>query len=88
MNGFPLLTILTLVPFVGAIIVAGLGDSNKKLARKLALGVSFVSLALVAGRYGHNFDSASGAFQFGPAIQLDSESWESNTASAWMGWGC
>jgi len=39
MNGLPILTILTLLPLVGGIIVAGL--QNKRLARNLAGGVGF-----------------------------------------------
>ncbi len=62
MNGLPVLTIITLLPLLSGIIVAGLGD-RKGLARTLALISSFVSLALVLALW-RNFDAASGALQF------------------------
>ena len=39
-NGFPILTILTLLPLIGGIIVVGVQD--KQLARRFALGFSFL----------------------------------------------
>jgi NADH-quinone oxidoreductase subunit M len=45
MNAFPDLSILTLVPFVAAIMLAGLDSSQRRVARGLALGSSFVTLA-------------------------------------------
>lgn len=38
------LTILTLVPLLGGIVVAGLGSERQKLARGLALGFSLIAL--------------------------------------------
>jgi NADH-quinone oxidoreductase subunit M len=61
MNGLPILTILTLLPLVGGIIVAGL--QNKKLARNLAVGVGFASLALALMLW-KNFDPVTGELQF------------------------
>jgi NADH-quinone oxidoreductase subunit M len=63
MNGFPIITMLTLVPLFGAVIVAGIGQENKKLARGLALGISFISLVLALVMW-KAFDVSSGAFQF------------------------
>ena len=63
MKGLPLLTILTLVPLLGALVVVGLAQEQKKLARWLSLGFSLgaLALALVLWRL---FDSASGDLQF------------------------
>lgn len=61
MNGVAILTLLTLLPIVGGIIVVGLQD--KQLARRMALGVSFLSLALALGLW-RSFDASSGALQF------------------------
>ena len=46
MNAFPLLTLLTLVPILGALVVAGLDSEQRKLARWLSLGFSLGGLAL------------------------------------------
>lgn len=61
MNGLPILTILTLLPIVGGIVVVGL--QNKQLARRFALGLSFLSLALSLSLW-KSFDAANGALQF------------------------
>jgi NADH-quinone oxidoreductase subunit M len=63
MNGFPLITLLTLLPLVGGVMVAGVGSDNRRLARGLALIFGFLALgvALVMWRA---FDGSSGAFQF------------------------
>lgn len=61
MNGFPILTILTLLPLIGGIIVAGLHD--RKLARSFALGFSLLSLGLALALW-KTFDAANGALQF------------------------
>src|SRR5579871_1667808 len=63
MSHFPLITTLTFVPFVAAIILAFLGRGNKSLSRGFALAVSFVSLALVLVMW-KGFDPSSGGFQF------------------------
>ena len=61
MNGLPVLTLLTLLPLIGGLIVVGTQD--KKLARKLALGLSFLSLALALGLW-KSFDATNGGLQF------------------------
>ncbi|HEX9047982.1 MAG TPA: NADH-quinone oxidoreductase subunit M [Verrucomicrobiae bacterium] len=57
------LTILTLVPFIGGIVVAGLGAGRKNLARGLAFAISLVALAGAACLWLH-FDGKSGDLQF------------------------
>ena len=63
MTGLPLLTILTLVPFFGALVVVGLAAEQKQLARWLSFGLSLGALALTLVLW-HRFDSASGGLQF------------------------
>ena len=63
MNGFPIITILTFVPFFGAIILALGRSEDKVLIKRFALGVSFISLALVLAMW-MRFNAASGGFQF------------------------
>ncbi|MCX6896175.1 MAG: NADH-quinone oxidoreductase subunit M [Verrucomicrobia bacterium] len=63
MNGLPIITILTLVPLVGAAIVAGVGQENKRLARSLAFGVSLLSLGIALALW-KSFDATSGVMQF------------------------
>jgi NADH-quinone oxidoreductase subunit M len=58
----PILTLITLLPLVAGIIVAGLGE-QKQLARKIALISSFLSLGLVLVLW-KNFNAASGELQF------------------------
>jgi NADH-quinone oxidoreductase subunit M len=60
---FPIITLLTVIPLFGAIAVAGVGRGNGRLARNLALGLSFGALALALVMW-KTFDAASGAFQF------------------------
>ena len=62
MNGLPLLTLLTLIPFIGGVLVAGLGE-QKKLARGLSLAFGFGSLALALVLW-KSFDASSGELQF------------------------
>jgi NADH-quinone oxidoreductase subunit M len=57
------LTILTLVPFLGGIVVAGLGAERKNLARGLALAASFIALGGAVCLWMH-FNAASGDLQF------------------------
>ena len=61
MSGLPILTILMLLPIIGGIIVVGVHD--KKLARRFALGLSFLSLALALWLW-KSFDAANGGLQF------------------------
>ena len=63
MNAFPWLTLLTVLPVVGAIIVLSFGGRNKNVPRWLALIFSLVALALTLSLWCH-FNSASGALQF------------------------
>ncbi|MGB6304368.1 MAG: NADH-quinone oxidoreductase subunit M, partial [Acidobacteriaceae bacterium] len=63
MNAVPWLTILTLVPVVGALFVLSFSGANKNVARRIALTFSFIALAVTLFLWAH-FDSASGALQF------------------------
>ena len=62
MNSLPILTLLTLVPLIGGVLVAGLSE-QKKLARGLSLAFGFGSLALVLILW-KNFNASSGELQF------------------------
>ena len=62
MNGLPLLTIITMLPLVAGLVVAGLGE-QKKLARGLAFASSLISLALALALW-QGFNAASGELQF------------------------
>jgi NADH-quinone oxidoreductase subunit M len=57
------LTILTLVPFLGGIVVAGLGAERKNLVRGLALATSLVGLGGALCLWLH-FDPKSNGMQF------------------------
>jgi NADH-quinone oxidoreductase subunit M len=59
----PWLTILTLVPLFGGIVVAGLGAEQRRFARGLALAFSLVGLTGALCLWMH-FDAASGDLQF------------------------
>jgi len=63
MNAVPWITILTLVPLVGAAVVIGLQREQKQLARLLSLLLSFVSLGLVILLW-TQFNAGSGELQF------------------------
>jgi NADH-quinone oxidoreductase subunit M len=63
MNAFPWLTILTLVPLLGGLIVICLPAEQKRLARRLGLGFALVGLVL-AVRIWSSFDKSSAALQF------------------------
>ncbi len=62
MSELPILTLITLLPLLAGIIVAGLGE-HKQLARKIALISSFLSLGLVLLLW-NSFNAASGELQF------------------------
>ncbi|HEY2083654.1 MAG TPA: NADH-quinone oxidoreductase subunit M, partial [Verrucomicrobiae bacterium] len=62
MSGIPLITILTFVPFAGAIILALGRSDNTTLTRRFALGVSLISLALALVMW-KSFDVSAGGFQ-------------------------
>jgi NADH-quinone oxidoreductase subunit M len=57
------LTLLTLVPFIGGIVVAGLGADRKNRARGLALAASLIALGGAICMWLH-FDGKSGDLQF------------------------
>ena len=57
------LTILTLVPFLGGIVIAGLGAERKNLARGLALATSLVGIGGALCMW-VQFDAKSGGLQF------------------------
>ena len=59
----PWLTILTLVPLFGGIVVAGLGAKQRRLARGLTLAFSLVGLTGALCLWKH-FNAASGDLQF------------------------
>jgi NADH-quinone oxidoreductase subunit M len=63
MNGFPLITTLTLVPLIGAVLVAGLGRDKASVARGLAFALGLFSLALALAMW-KSFDPTFGALQF------------------------
>lgn len=63
MNNSPLITVLTLVPFIGGFIVAGLGRDRRRMARPAALVFSFVALAIAVAMW-VQFDPNSADFQF------------------------
>ena len=62
MNSFPWLTALTLLPLLGGVVVVGMRD-QQKLARKLTLMFSFLSLGVTLLLW-KNFNAASGELQF------------------------
>ncbi len=63
MNSIPTISCLTAVPLLGAVAVLGLGAGSKKLARLLALGFAFASLAMTLVMW-HRFNPADGGLQF------------------------
>ena len=69
MNSFPLITILTLTPLVGGLIVLAVPETQKALARALGLGTSLVALGLSLVLWAQ-FDSGSGTLQ-----QVERHSW-------------
>ncbi len=68
MNSFPFITTLTLVPLVGGVLVICLGSGRGKLARNLAVGLSFATLALALGMW-KIFDASSGSYQFAEPVR-------------------
>ena len=63
MNGFPMLTLLTLIPFFGAIMVLGIERERKELVRHFGLGFSLLTLILT-GSLWFQFDGGTGQLQF------------------------
>jgi NADH-quinone oxidoreductase subunit M len=64
MSGFPLVSILTLVPLVGGLMLVGLDSGRQRLARGLALAFGLLALGLAIVLW-VQFDSVSGELQFG-----------------------
>jgi NADH-quinone oxidoreductase subunit M len=63
MSDFPLITLLTLLPLLSGLVLAGLGRDQARLARGLALGSSLVSLGLTILMWS-NFAPARAGMQF------------------------
>jgi NADH-quinone oxidoreductase subunit M len=63
MNGFPIVSVLTFTPLVGALLLLGVNFENRRLARGLALGFSLLALAWVALLWLH-FNPSSPTPQF------------------------
>jgi len=63
MNTVPSLSVLTLLPIIGALMVIGLGPDKKQLARRLSLAFSFAALALTLMLWAR-FDTTSSELQF------------------------
>src|SRR5579859_196375 len=63
MSTVPWITILTLVPLLGGIIVLGLPADRQRQARWMGLGLSLVSLAIALGLWAA-FQKDSGGLQF------------------------
>jgi NADH-quinone oxidoreductase subunit M len=60
---FPPLSCLTIVPLLGAIVVLVFSAKSKESARRLALSVAFLALAITLVVW-HRFDPSSGRLQF------------------------
>jgi NADH-quinone oxidoreductase subunit M len=60
---FPIITVLTFTPLLGAVVVAGLEPEKKALARGFGLGFSCLAL-LLSGLLWLNFDSGREGIQF------------------------
>ena len=63
MSNFPLITVLTFVPFAGALILVFARRGDKALARSIALVTALIGLALAVGMWA-NFDASPTAFGF------------------------
>ncbi|MDB6123021.1 MAG: dehydrogenase subunit [Pedosphaera sp.] len=63
MNSLPILSILTIVPLIGAVMLIGLDSQSKRLARGLGLAFSLAGLALAAWLW-KAFDGNSPDLQF------------------------
>jgi NADH-quinone oxidoreductase subunit M len=62
-NDLSLITVLTLVPLLGGVLVIGLGELKERFARGLAFATCLLSLALALAMW-KVFDPAAGTFQF------------------------
>lgn len=63
MNGFPWISLLTLTPIAGAIVILVAAPRNRNGARALAAAASAIALGLTIALW-HGFNAASGAMQF------------------------
>jgi NADH-quinone oxidoreductase subunit M len=63
MKGLPVLTLLTLLPLLGAVVILGLAAERRHLARGLALGISGLALGLTLLLWS-SFTSTAGQMQF------------------------
>ena len=63
MSNVPWLTILTLMPLIGGIVIVGLDSEQKRFARVLALVISLSGLGMALVLWG-SFQSSSGDLQF------------------------
>jgi len=59
----PWLTIITLLPLVGAILIAGMEPAYRHLPRRFGISISFISL-LIVGYLWTRFDAANSDLQF------------------------
>jgi NADH-quinone oxidoreductase subunit M len=63
MSPIPWITLLTLVPILGALVVLAVGAANQAMARRTALCFAFLSLAITLVLW-HKFNPAISGFQF------------------------
>jgi NADH-quinone oxidoreductase subunit M len=63
MNGFPIITVLTFTPLVGALLVLGIPSGNRVLARTIALVFSALALGWAALMW-MSFDPHAAGIQF------------------------
>ncbi len=65
MNGFPWLSLLILVPLVGAVVVALMPRTSRDLVKQIGIGLSLVTLALAIG--------AATQYTVGGGMQLEEQ---------------
>jgi len=63
MNGLPEITLLTLMPLAGALLIFLAGGKNRNVARGVAVVTGGLALALTLALW-HGFNAASGVLQF------------------------
>jgi NADH-quinone oxidoreductase subunit M len=64
MSSLSIISILTFLPFFGALVLAFSKSGNNTLTRRFAFGTSLAALAVALGMW-MAFDSSTGGFQFG-----------------------
>lgn len=64
MKHFPIISILTFMPLIGAILLAGLNGMSKQLARRMSLAFALAGLGLAALLWTHFDSSSSELMQF------------------------